>query len=184
MFQSMINMHVYCSSDRSSKRSVIQLKQSPKRIKLETGIESDNRNTTDKRRNTSTQYVGKSGKFNVTAGSINTRSTLNTLKHCTSDKKSQRLSENGNSEVIATAVVLNDDNNAPAAQDPKMPDSKQGQLTESGVNLTVEETRVGSEDTRIVVNHNGKELEFLVSGEANMETVHQLVQQLIESGNV
>ena len=63
-------------------------------------------------------------------------------------------------------------------------ENKQSLSTSGEVNLTVGETDVETSDTRILINCNGKDVEFLVSGEANMETVKQLVEQLVKSGNI
>ena len=62
--------------------------------------------------------------------------------------------------------------------------SKQSSATGDEVNLTVAETDVETSNTRIVMNCNGKDVEFLVSGEANVEKVKQLVEQLVKSGKI
>ena len=164
--------------------------------------------------NTKAQHVAKLHDVSAIArGNDSGQSTLagsrgHDIEKITPDHKSQRLSQgavcvqnskidnDGYSEVIESAVVPNDDSSVTSdtdgkasmlhvVQDSKELNSKQeGQLPEGEVNSTVAGIDVGSANTHIVVNHNGKELEFLVSGEADMETVKQLVQQLVESGNM
>ena len=109
----------------------------------------------------------------------------------------QSLSEEGvgnetedSIEILQTKVAYDDssivrDLSVKSSVSPEVgEDSVQKIKQSSTTDDEVAETDVETSGTRVVMNCNGKEVEVLVSGEANMEKVKQLVEQLMKSGNI
>ena len=104
------------------------------------------------------------------------------------------IDKEGSPEILQTEVAPVDCSNvtdfsvdstvSPKVVENSAHENKQLLSTGGEVNLTVGETDVEASDTRILINSNGKDVEFLISGEANMETVKQLVEQLVKSGTI
>ena len=104
------------------------------------------------------------------------------------------MDKEGSSEVLQSEVAFDERSNvtdlsvdstvSSKVGEKSSHENKQSLATDGEVNLTVGETDVATSDTRILINCNGKDMEFLVSGEANMETVKELVEQLVKSGNI